>query len=88
MSALRQNPTPLPATHPANDLPDDGLFAHGRHAQIARRVNLSQAARLAQDPKSTSHSQRPVPTRGALRDRHERWVRDAVDALATQDERC
>jgi hypothetical protein len=30
----------------------------------------------------------PCPLRGALRDRHERWVRDAVDALATQDERC
>ena len=30
---------------------------------------------------------RPVPTRGALRGRHGRWERDAVDALATQDER-
>jgi hypothetical protein len=65
----------------------DGQFAHGRHAQIARRVNLSQADGVAEYPKSTSHSPRPVPTRGAFRDRHERWVRDAVDALATQDER-
>ena len=30
----------------------------------------------------------PPSPRGALRDRHERWVRDAVDALAAQDERC
>jgi len=29
-----------------------GLFAHGRHAQIARRVNLSQASGIAEDPKS------------------------------------
>jgi hypothetical protein len=28
-----------------------------------------------------------VPTRGALRDRHERWERDAVDANVPKDER-
>src|SRR5262249_32740717 len=27
---------------------------------------------------------RPVPTRGALRDRHERWARDAMDALCCE----
>jgi hypothetical protein len=26
---------------------------------------------------------RLAPTRGAFRDRHERWVRDAVDVLAS-----
>ena len=30
---------------------------------------------------------RPASIRGALRDRHERWVRDAMDALAKQDGR-
>jgi len=29
-----------------------------------------------------SDSSRPASLRGAYRDRHERWVRDAVDALA------
>src|ERR1700731_409136 len=29
----------------------------------------------------------PVPTRGAYRDRHGRWVRDAMDAGARADER-
>jgi hypothetical protein len=29
----------------------------------------------------------PVPTRGALRDRHGRWARDAVDAKVATDER-
>jgi hypothetical protein len=28
----------------------------------------------------------PVPTRGALRGRHGRWVRDAVDADGAADE--
>jgi hypothetical protein len=32
-------------------------------------------------------SNRPASNRGAYRDRHERWVRDAVDAAAAQDER-
>jgi hypothetical protein len=35
---------------------------------------------------STS-SPRPASSRGAFRDRHGRWVRDAMDALAAQDER-
>ena len=30
---------------------------------------------------------RPAPTRGALRGRHGRWERDAVDAAVSQDER-
>ena len=29
---------------------------------------------------------RPAPIRGALRDRHGCWVRDAMDALASPDE--
>src|SRR5438477_9391437 len=57
----------------------DGQFAHGGHAQIARRVNLSHASGIAQDPKSASHFRRPASPRGAARDRHEtrggmRWT--------------
>jgi hypothetical protein len=29
---------------------------------------------------------RPALDRGALRDRHERWLRDAMDVLASHDE--
>src|SRR5205807_3244451 len=67
----------------------DGQLAHGRHAKIARRVTMSQAAALASSGKSVAPF-RPsrARSRGALRGRHERWVRDAVDAVATQDERC
>src|SRR5438552_2137660 len=39
----------------ASDLPVVGQFAHGRHAQIARRVTLSQANGIAEDPKSAAH---------------------------------
>ena len=66
----------------SNSFPDDGQFAHSGHAQIARRVNLSHALGIAEDPKSASRSQHPVPHRGAFRDRHGRWARDAVDAKA------
>ncbi len=39
-------------------------------------------------PPNQKHFPRcPASIRGAFRDRHERWVRDAVDALATQDGR-
>ena len=37
---------------------------------------------LRDTPKSKLYRLHPVPKRGALRDRHERWVRDAVDAMA------
>ena len=33
------------------------------------------------DPNQRHIQTRPVPTRGALRDRHGRWVRDAVDVM-------
>jgi hypothetical protein len=39
-------------------------------------------------PPNQNHSRsHPVPARGAFRDRHERWARDAVDALMPDDER-
>jgi hypothetical protein len=35
------------------------------------------------DPKSKAKCAHPVPTRGAYRDRHGRWVRDAVDVTVS-----
>jgi hypothetical protein len=63
--------------------PDETLLrgSDGSHAQIARRVNLSQ---LTFTPNHNEHPAYPVPPRGAYRDRHGRWVRDAVDALAAR----
>src|SRR6266566_770378 len=47
-----------------------------------------QIARLTLTPNQRFSLRCLVPARGALRDRHERWTRDAVDALVSQDERC
>jgi len=44
----------------------------------------SKIFRLAVGQISARDFGRPVPTRGALRDRHGRWVRDAVDAAAVR----
>jgi hypothetical protein len=69
------------------ELPD-GQIAHGRHAQIARRAIVPQAGSLARYPKSAPSLPRPAFTRGALRGRHERWKRDAMDADGAYDERA
>jgi hypothetical protein len=42
---------------------------------------------LIAPPNQQQHPARPASIRGALRGRHERWVRDAMDAAAAQDER-
>ena len=47
---------------------------------FARRANLSQSASLISAPNHLHIHRRPVPHRGTYRDRHGRWVRDAVDA--------
>jgi hypothetical protein len=49
---------------------------------IARRVNLPQAGALAENPNHVHIPRRPASIRGALRDRHERGKRDAMDAMA------
>ena len=59
----------------------DGQIAHVRHAKIARRVNLSHAPGIAEDPKSAPSSARPASIRGALAI-VTNVGRDAVDALA------
>ena len=42
----------------------DGQFVHGRHAQIARRVTLSQAAALVPSGKSDALIRTSFPTEG------------------------
>jgi hypothetical protein len=39
---------------------------------------------LLETPNQPHPSAHPVPPRGAYRDRHGRWVRDAMDALASR----
>jgi hypothetical protein len=64
---------------------------HPHHEQnrFARRANLSQ---LISTPNQNDHPSHPAPVRGAARDRHGRWERDAMDAhrraQSLRDERC
>jgi hypothetical protein len=65
---------------PQSDLPD----GQSRRNPVKRlRKNIS----LYQKGKSVAWSARPVPSRGALRDRHECWARDAMDAIMSSDVR-
>jgi hypothetical protein len=56
------------------DLPD-GLFSRWAVQPDREKYFASRFGR-----NSFIDSNRPVPTRGALRGRHGRWVRDAMDA--------
>ena len=47
---------------------------------FARRANVPQ---LISTPNQRQHPRHPVPARGAARDRHGRWERDAMDAVAS-----
>ena len=47
---------------------------------------LKKFFRFAADPNQIYIPDRPTPHRGAFRDRHGRWVRDAVDASGAADE--
>jgi hypothetical protein len=53
-------------------MPVVGQSVHTCHAQIARRANLPQAARLSIPPNQRQIPAVPPRSRGALRDRHER----------------
>jgi hypothetical protein len=64
----------------------DGQIAHGRYAQIARRAIVPQAVAIARNPKSPASSRLSHPSEGRLENVTDAgW--DAMDAIATQDER-
>jgi hypothetical protein len=49
---------------------------------------VDKNVRLAPWAKSLALLRTSCPARGALRDRHERWVQDAMDAATSEDEWC
>jgi hypothetical protein len=51
----------------AADLLDDGQFAHGCHAQIARRANVPQPVIIDRTPKSPAFFRRPVLDKRGVR---------------------
>ena len=63
-----------PSTRIRGDLPD-GQIIWNRVQPLPQKYFASPFAR-----NTFSDSGRPASNRGAYRDRHERWVRDAVDA--------
>jgi len=62
----------------ATDLPD-GLFY-----KFAVQTRLQKYSASPFGRNTFSDSARPASIRGAYRDRHGRWVRDAMDALAAR----
>jgi hypothetical protein len=53
--------------------------------QISKKLSSPFCKNISvfQNGKSGLKARCPVPARGALRGRHERWVRDAMDAAAS-----
>ena len=51
------------------------------------RIPVHEKISLSENQNLCISSCRPASTRGALRDRHECWKRDAMDAIVSPDER-
>ncbi len=86
------NQARLMSTRPGRHRRRGGLSATGKsRMRVMRNLPVvplcRRRAALPKTPNQWLPSARPALSRGALRDRHGRWVRDAVDAVATQDER-
>jgi len=67
-------------------LPVEGI---GRSLMLAMRklpvvLICRRPVALPKTPNQPHISRRPASSRGALRGRHERWVRDAMDAAARE----
>jgi hypothetical protein len=67
--------------------PDDE-FLEPDQADATCPVLLPKIFRFAFGPNQIHKPRRPVSTRGAFRDRHGRRKRDAMDAVAPEDEGC
>jgi hypothetical protein len=71
--------------HPLSGTND--IVQESKPHYFARRANLPRPQLLISSPNQHYTPRRPVPARGALRDRHGRWARDAMDVAARADER-
>jgi hypothetical protein len=63
------------------DLPD------GQISKLPVQFPLQKFSALPVGQIISTSPRHPVPVRGAFRDRHERWVRDAVDAKMRETKR-
>jgi hypothetical protein len=76
------------AAKPRSSLPRDAVapctqFLPDGQITESCPAPLRKIFRFSADPNHFYNSRRLVPTRGALRGRHGRWERDAVDAAAS-----
>jgi hypothetical protein len=60
----------------------DCVACQANHARLGP-VLVAKIIRFAVTPNHPYNSRHPAPMRGAYRDRHGRWVRDAMDAAAS-----
>src|SRR2546430_10917131 len=58
-------------------------FLQRRQLDLLRPASLEEIIRFVIDPNHPYNSRHPALMRGAYRDRHGRWVRDAMDAAAS-----
>jgi hypothetical protein len=72
-----------------NDVVEAVIYPTGKSIRAWAKSMSSPAMKnilIFRNNKSSYISRHPVPIRGALRGRHGRWVRDAVDADGAADE--
>src|ERR1700694_6335406 len=70
-------------SHRTTASPDNAIDLPDGQITDSCPAPLRKIFRFSADPNQLYKSRHPVPHRGAFRDRHGRWVRDAVDAAAS-----
>jgi hypothetical protein len=76
--SLRPNRGGIHARSPLRVALTEGQITHGLGPVLPAKI-----IRFAPPPNQSYNSRHPAPMRGAYRDRHGRWVRDAMDAAAS-----
>src|ERR1700694_4149724 len=70
-------------SHRTTASPDNAIDLPDGQITDSCPAPLRKIFRFSADPNQLYKSLHPVPHRGAFRDRHGRWARDAVDAAAS-----
>ena len=80
---IRQAPLAQPSQIPPKRVARKRRFRQADQGDLGDPVLPAKIIRFAVTPNHPYNSGHPVPLRGAYRDRHGRWVRDAMDAAAS-----
>ena len=79
---LRAGPLPEPGGGSREGTTTGCVACRANHASLGP-VPPAKIFRFAVTPNHPYNSRHPAPARGAYRDRHGRWARDAMDAAAS-----